>query len=252
MAFSTKNLDTIFIAKFFEFNFLGVYNMAYNVINIPNKFVKAKISEVLFPAFSKIKDIDQILKLHEKMARIVILIVTPVFFSLFNTIEILITSFWDEAWFEIIPLVKYFSITAILISFGFPTQLLLTQGHTKTLLNTTIFSRILIIVLILIGIATKDVFILISCICAGLILHNQLVNVVAFRKLQKNFIPYFVKVLIIPLAINILIFALVKILFLAFDLKYSSIFETILFLGLVFLAYLKRGYLEDALALRKM
>jgi len=237
--FITKNIDTILIAKFYSSKVLGVYNISYNIINIPNKFIKGKISEVLFATFSKIKEEAIIFELHHKISKLIILLVVPAFFSLYNIVEPTIHFFLHEDWHAGIPLMKAFSLTAIIISFGFPSQILMALGYARTVLSTTVLTRLLLVILIIIGISFNDLYTLVLFICPGLIIHNLTINFVAYKKLNRNFIPHFRKALIEPIVLNLIVFVSLKVLFSFASLSYSFIYETVLYLLLMLLIYYK-------------
>jgi len=107
--------DDVFVGKLIGTTALGFYQMAYRISLIPVREITLVISQVSFPAFSKLQ--DQLVKLrvgYLKILKINNFITIPLaamifFFSYDFTYLIL-----GKKWLPIVPLLKIFSIMIIL------------------------------------------------------------------------------------------------------------------------------------------
>lgn len=63
LEFLRSNLSTLVVGRLFSANLLGIYNRAYELINLPVYYITLNFSKVLFPAFSIIQNEKKKLKM---------------------------------------------------------------------------------------------------------------------------------------------------------------------------------------------
>ena len=105
MTYLNINADYALIGKFLNSSLLGIYTFAYNFANLPVSTITWVITEVAFPAFSKLqKEIEHLRSAYLKMVKQISLISFPVAFGLMILAPELIPTVFGDKWAEaIIP-----------------------------------------------------------------------------------------------------------------------------------------------------
>ena len=114
LTFLASNFDRIVVGKVLGVGILGVYAIAYNFADLINAFIGYKVSEILFPVYSKLQDDIENLRLaYLKVFRVLLLAVLPFSMGLlFLGAEFLELAF-GEKWMKAIPVLKILSCMSI-------------------------------------------------------------------------------------------------------------------------------------------
>lgn len=141
--------DDIFVGKFLGSQSLGIYQLSYRLSQLPVKEITTSLTNVLFPAFSKLKDDRS--RLREawlNSLRIVSLLSIPISTGIFvlapSGIEIVL----GPKWMEMVGPVRMLSVLAILRSINYGAIFKATDNPQKITKFTTI--RLIAMVLLIV------------------------------------------------------------------------------------------------------
>jgi len=116
--------DSAFIGRFLGATALGFYTLAYNLSNLPATHITHIISQVIFPAYSKINDNkERMKKAYFKVLRFISLIAFPSSLGIFILAPEIVRIVYGEKWAPIIIIVQ------ILCFFGMLRSVLGTTGE---------------------------------------------------------------------------------------------------------------------------
>ncbi|MFH1760217.1 MAG: lipopolysaccharide biosynthesis protein, partial [bacterium] len=99
--------DDLFVAKMLGASVLGLYQMAYNIANLPTTDITRMVTRVTFPAYSKIQ--DNIQRLKESYLRVVQLVAFlsfPLSGAIFILAHDFTKIFLGEKWLSIVPVLQ--------------------------------------------------------------------------------------------------------------------------------------------------
>ena len=152
--YTTRNIDNLLVGKYLGTKSLGIYNYAYNLMLLPLSLITNVISEVVFPALSKIK--DESVKFKSKymfINRVVAFITVPFICLVFIVADRLILFILGEKWVDIIPIFRLLCIVAIKQPIGTLTGLIYKSiGITDVQFKWTIFNAVITIISFIIGV----------------------------------------------------------------------------------------------------
>ena len=91
-----RNIDQLLIGKFLGAQALGYYSLAYKIMLYPLQNISQVIGKVMYPAFSKIhEDLEKVRLNYLKMVKVIALIVFPLMAWLFVMApEVVMVFFW--------------------------------------------------------------------------------------------------------------------------------------------------------------
>lgn len=121
------NVLNLIIGKFLGPHVLGLYSMAYQLILTPILRISTVMTTVSFPIFSKLQNVNVLLKEgYLLLSRFISFTVCPVLILVIVTAPIFVPAFLGPKWIDAIPMIQVLSIVAIiqsLISTAVPTYL---------------------------------------------------------------------------------------------------------------------------------
>jgi len=148
LAFLITQGDDAFVGKFLGATMLGFYQMAYKIANMPTTEITQVISQVTFPAYSKIQ--DNLPRLREAYARVLQLtafLSFPIAGLIFALASDFTKVFLGERWMPMVPAMQVLVLWGLIRSIGTATgQVFLSIGKPE------IVAKLQFIVLILLGI----------------------------------------------------------------------------------------------------
>ncbi len=105
-----RNIDQLLIGKFLGSQALGYYSLAYKILLYPLQFMSGVIVRVVFPAFSKLQNnIDKLRISYMKMIKFLSLITFPMIFVLYGISTEFILTIFGSKWAPVITLFKIFA-----------------------------------------------------------------------------------------------------------------------------------------------
>lgn len=115
--FITTQGDDIIVGKIFAAGSLGLYQIAYRLSNMPTTEITHVVSQVTFPAYSKLQDkLNQLKRAFLKTLELVTTFSFPIGAGIFILSPEFIELFLGSKWMPALPLIRVFCILGILRS----------------------------------------------------------------------------------------------------------------------------------------
>lgn len=203
--------DDIFVGKLLGVAALGLYQMAYRISNMPATEISHIISQVTFPAYSKLQDnIDKLRKAYLKVLQVTAFLSFPIAGLIFILAPNFTRIFLGEKWMPMVPAMQVLAFWGLIHSIGATIGPIL-QGAGRPELATKLQVVKLVILLILIYPLTKSLGILGAALAVVLsaILLNPIADIVVIRIIKCK-IASFVKALAIPASATILVVFIIR------------------------------------------
>lgn len=149
----SKNIDYLLIGKFLGAEALGYYTLAFKLMMIPVRNIAWVVSQVLFPAFSKIQEnIPKIREHYLIMLKGVALVTFPMMCGLFVLAPEFVLSVAGEKWEPSILVIRILCGAGMLHSIGATFgPVMLSQGRPDLQLKLGLYSTLNLIAFVCIG-----------------------------------------------------------------------------------------------------
>ena len=147
------NLSTLVLARILGASVAGGYNLAYNVAVVPPMKLNPIITRVLFPAFAKIQDDTEKLRVNfYKLLSVVGIINFPVLLGLMVVSSNFVPLVFGDKWNGIIPILQLLCVVGLLRSVGNPIgSLLMAKARVDISFKFNVFKTFLFIPAIIVG-----------------------------------------------------------------------------------------------------
>ncbi|WP_318357951.1 MOP flippase family protein [Enterobacter sp.] len=147
------NLSTLVLARILGASVAGGYNLAYNVAVVPPMKLNPIITRVLFPAFAKIQDDMEKLRLNfYKLLSVVGIINFPILLGLMVVANHFVPLVFGEKWNSIIPILQLLCIVGLLRAVGNPVgSLLMAKARVDISFKFNVFKTFLFVPAIIAG-----------------------------------------------------------------------------------------------------
>lgn len=147
------NLSTLVLARILGASVAGGYNLAYNIAVVPPMKLNPIITRVLFPAFAKIQDDTDKLRVNfYKLLSLVGIINFPLLLGLMVVANNFVPLVFGEKWNSIIPVLQLLCIVGLLRAVGNPIgSLLMAKARVDISFKFNVFKTFLFIPAIIIG-----------------------------------------------------------------------------------------------------
>lgn len=147
------NLSTLVLARILGASVAGGYNLAYNVAVIPPMKLNPIITRVLFPAFAKIQDDTDKLRVNfYKLLSIVGIINFPALLGLLVVSNNFVPLVFGHKWHFITPILQLLCVVGLLRSIGNPIgSLLMAKARVDISFKFNVFKTCLFIPAIIVG-----------------------------------------------------------------------------------------------------
>ena len=237
LSFATRNTDNLLIGKFIGDKELGEYNRAYSFLMFPINMISRVITSVLFPSYSQIKtDLKKISSSFISISLITAFTTIPIMSVFFLSAHEIVLIIFGKQWISIAYLIKLFCLIGVyqsVLSLNGPIYIAL--GYVKLDLKISLFTEVIIISSILIGVRWGVEGVITSLYVAALINFFPS-NYFILKKIGLSIVSYysiFIKNIILSSTIIIVVyFSFQQVpfenIFLLFTLK--SLLFTILYL----------------------
>ncbi len=108
--FLSSNFDRIVVGRELGVGILGVYAIAYNFADLINALLGYKVSEILFPAFSKLQDnLYNLKSAYLRVVKVLLIIVFPYSMGLLFLGGEFLQTIFGEKWIQAIPVLQILS-----------------------------------------------------------------------------------------------------------------------------------------------
>ena len=124
---------------------LGIYTISYEISSLPSTELVAPINRVMFPGFSKMRDVDQISQAFLKLFGLVMLTILPIGIGIAAVADPLVATVLGEKWMAAIPVIQLLAIHgAIGATQGNNGVVWLALGHPRV---TTVVAALFLVIL---------------------------------------------------------------------------------------------------------
>lgn len=136
---------TFVIGRLFGSGPLGIYTISYEISSLPSTELVAPINRVMFPGFSKMRDVEQIAQAYLKLFGLITLTILPIGIGIAAVASPLVSTALGNQWLAAIPVIQLLAIHgAIGATQGNNGVVWLALGHPRTL---TAFAALFLVVL---------------------------------------------------------------------------------------------------------
>ncbi len=142
--------DNALVGKVLGLSALGFYVLAYNLSNLPTTAITHVISQVSFPAYSKLQDdIPRLREAYKKVLRFTSILSIPLAAGLFILAPELIGIVYGEKWLPMVPAMQVLCLFGVVRSFGATTgPVFLGKGNPEIIVKLTLLQLIIMAVTI--------------------------------------------------------------------------------------------------------
>jgi lipopolysaccharide exporter len=108
--FLLHNGCTFVIGRMYGAASLGIYSVSYEISSLPSSELVAPINRVMFPSFSKMKQIEEISRAYLKLFGLITLTILPVGIGIAAVAEPLVLTALGSKWTQAIPLIQLLAL----------------------------------------------------------------------------------------------------------------------------------------------
>ena len=144
MTFLGSKLDTLLIGKFMDAKMVGIYNVSFEISNLPTTELLQPIARALYPGYSKIAD-DRTRMAESYLISLglIFLIAAPLGVGIAVTAHHIIVVFLTEKWLEAVPFMAILALHGVLVIGGSNVApVLLALNRPNVLAYLTIFQNV--------------------------------------------------------------------------------------------------------------
>jgi O-antigen/teichoic acid export membrane protein len=141
ISWGRTNFDTLLIGRYVGASRLGAYSIAFNLMVTPVTRVAGPLTQVFFPAFSRIRDPVRIGELWLRAVRIVAAVVVPAMLGLVVVAPDFIEVVFGRRWHEAAPVLQILAPVGMVQALqGLNYGILQSIGRTRVLFRYTLFA----------------------------------------------------------------------------------------------------------------
>ncbi len=154
LSYVVRNFDDFLIGKFLGDQALGLYNRSYALLLLPVRQVSGVFSAVLFPALTRLEQVEDRVNIYRKVISTVAFISFPVMIGLGVLREPLVLAVLGEQWVEMIPLIGVFSVLGALQSLAtLNGSVFLATGATRLQLKLSVVTKGFVLLMLWLGLS---------------------------------------------------------------------------------------------------
>lgn len=144
------SLDRVILGRWMGAASLGMYEMAYNLANLPSTHISRLVNRITFPSFALLqRDLPALCDALSKTIRHVLIISVPVALGIYAVADDLIMTVYGEKWQEAIPVVRVLAFFGLSLSISSITgPILKAIGKPKVLFYSSVAHHVLLAALL--------------------------------------------------------------------------------------------------------
>jgi lipopolysaccharide exporter len=147
-AFASRRWDNLFVSRFFGPGPTGMYNLAYNLADVPAIQVGEQIGDVLLPSFARLESAQRPAALVRSMAMLA-LVVFPLAIGLGAVAPTLVAAVFDARWRPLAPMLVLLSALSVARPIGWTVESYLqARGRPRLILGLEAFKVLALVLLI--------------------------------------------------------------------------------------------------------
>lgn len=143
--FAAGRWDNLLIAHYFGPRQLGMYNLAYNLAEMPTGAVGDQVGDVLFPSFAKLEPERREAALGRAM-RLMAILVFPLAVGLGAVAPTVVRVFFDARWVEVGPMLSILSVLSVARTASWPLVSFMQAQHRQRALMTLSLFKIAVLI----------------------------------------------------------------------------------------------------------
>ncbi|MHC4122831.1 MAG: lipopolysaccharide biosynthesis protein [Planctomycetota bacterium] len=238
--------DDAFVGKFLGATMLGFYQLAYRLSNIPATEITHVISQVTFPAYSKLQDnIPKLREAYLKVLQVTAFLSFPIAGLIFVLAPDFTKIFLGEKWMPMVPAMQILCIFGLIRSFGAMIGPLFHGVGKPNILTKLAFIQLIILMIIIYPLTNRfGIFGTAISVVIPNIITQSIASIYTLSIIKSNF-TRFIKPLLFPL-----ISSLIMILFSLFSINIwvvNNITQFIITIIFGVFSYLSMVYLLNKL-----
>jgi PST family polysaccharide transporter len=150
----TRNADNLLIGRLVGSAGLGVYTRAYGTMLLPIRQITSVLSNVMFPALSRIQDdIERVKRIYLRSHRVIGLIAIPMMCGLFVVAEPFVLTLFGPKWEAMVPVLQILCFVGVKQPLGSTTGWIFqSQGRTDLMFKWNIVVSTMTIASFVIGV----------------------------------------------------------------------------------------------------
>ncbi|NIV13298.1 MAG: oligosaccharide flippase family protein [Aliifodinibius sp.] len=199
------NVFKVLINRFFGTATLGLYSLAFQIIDLPVQRIAKIMSKVMYPILSKLQQNRQEYKqLFLNTSFILLIVILPIYIVLFFASESFMAVFYGAKWLAAVPYLKILCLSGIVISLWTNLSLVaMSLGHPRLefYLQISISGALFSGVFVIKHFGMEAILIYFTCILSGLFMYGFYRIFNWLRITPKEFISHFWK----PVASNLIL-----------------------------------------------
>jgi len=155
LQYSADRLDKLITGKFLGADSVGILDKAQSMMLFPLQNISHTIANIMFPALSSLKgDIDRVKDVYLKCIEAIAFLTFPMMVGMFSVSENFVLGVLGPHWSELIPVFKILCFAGVINSIATVTgSVYLSQGASKTQFKVNLFTRPLVIIFVVVGLA---------------------------------------------------------------------------------------------------
>ena len=193
--------DAIFVGKLLGATALGFYQLAYRISNMPATEITHVISQITFPAYSKLQDdLPKLREAYLKVLQVTVFLSFPIAGLIFVLAPDFTKIFLGEKWMPMVPVMQVLCIFGVIRMINATTSLIF-QGIGKPNINTfgSLFQLVIFVAIIYPltsewGILGTSIAVIIPNVLFMLYIAKKLINVMNYKLVN------FIGSLLLPIA----------------------------------------------------
>lgn len=155
LSWGNANLDNLIVGRFLGADALGVYSLAFAVALILVTRIATPITQVFFPAFSKIRDREQIADVWLRAIRVLAFVVVPAMLGLMVVGPDLVQALFGARWHQAGSVIQILAGVGLLQSLAALNDgVLQALAHTRTLFRFGLLISAATVIAFLVGVNT--------------------------------------------------------------------------------------------------
>lgn len=175
--------DDIFVGKMLGVTALGFYQMAYLISNLPSTEITHVISQVTFPAYSKLQDdIPKLREAYLRVLQVTAFLSFPIAGLIFVLAPDFTKIFLGEKWMPMVPAMQVLCIFGVTRALNATTGSIFHAVGKPSILTKVSFIQLIFLAAIIYPLGNIGKLVGISC---AVVLANFLCFVLAFREVLK-------------------------------------------------------------------
>jgi len=241
--------DDIFVGKLLGTTALGFYQMAYRISNMPATEITHVISQVTFPAYSKLQDnIPKLREAYLKVLQVTAFLSFPIAGLIFVLAPDFTRIFLGEKWMPMVPAMQVLVLWGVIRSIGVHHGSVLQAVGKPDILTKLNIIKLMMLVILIYPLSIKWEIVGTSlAVCASALFITPIALYITISKILMGKMSMICKIMLIPFVSTLFMALLLG----SFTMKNLSLIEFILAVSVGAIFYFITTYILDRVLKQK-